>query len=281
MRNLLAASFFRVKRNKVFWLGMALLALAGAGTRISMYLDMKKYGVDVNLETSFFVYAAFVPVVLAVFVSLFLGTEYRDGTIRNKIVIGHRRSLVYGASLITSVLVGILLCAAYLIPALAVGIPLLGPFHESLWVLLLVSGGIFLLTVAYAAIHTAVAMLCQSRAVAEAFCILGVFLMLVAGMVIQGRLDEPEMYEPYSFSITSGEGNVVEEHQEAQPNPHYLRGVKRKTYEFLYDFLPGGQSLQLSNMQIGRIGRMAACSVGITVVATGIGLFFFRKKNLR
>lgn len=281
MRNLLAASFFRIKRNKVFWLGIVLMALAGAGSRISLYMESKRYGIDVGLEASFFMYASFVPVVLSSFVSLFLGTEYSDGTIRNKIVIGHRRGLVYGAGLITSALVGSLLCIAYLITALAVGIPLFGLFRVRFDVLWLTIGGIFLMVIVYAAIDTAIVMLCQSKAVATALCIMGVFLMLVAGIMLQNRLDEPEVYQPYSFSMADEDGNMIEEQQEAQPNPHYLRGAKRKAYEFLADFLPGGQAVQLSDMRVDRIGQMALYSVCITVAVTGGGLYLFRKKNLK
>lgn len=38
--------------------------------------------------------------------------------------------------------------------------------------------------------------------------------------------------------------------QEVIPNPRYLRGTMREVFTFLYDFLPGGQAIALSSMEV-------------------------------
>ena len=39
--------------------------------------------------------ALFIGIILAVFCSLFIGTEHNDGTIRNKIIVGHEKSKLF------------------------------------------------------------------------------------------------------------------------------------------------------------------------------------------
>ena len=49
---------------------------------------MKQSGYINNLDNGFFMCALFIGIILAVFCSLFIGTEHNDGTIRNKIIVG-------------------------------------------------------------------------------------------------------------------------------------------------------------------------------------------------
>ena len=53
-------------------------------------------------------------VVLSAFCSLFVGAEYSDGTIRNKIAVGHSRAAVYLANLVTCSAAGVLICLGYI-----------------------------------------------------------------------------------------------------------------------------------------------------------------------
>ena len=56
----------------------------------------------------------------------FIGTEYSDGTIRNKIVVGHSRSTIYLANLLTCCFAGLIMCLCFILPTLAIRIPLFG-----------------------------------------------------------------------------------------------------------------------------------------------------------
>ena len=87
----------------------------------------------------------FLPILHAAFVSLFLGLEYQDGTLRNKLIVGHSRGQVYCSCLLTSITgcFGILL--AWALGAVA-GIPRLGWFTAPVGTLLLAAALILLLT---------------------------------------------------------------------------------------------------------------------------------------
>lgn len=281
MRNLLAAACLRMRKNKVFLVGMALLFFSAVSGRINQYVEREKYGFESLIENGLMEFALLGVVLLSVFVSLFLGTEYSDGTIRNKIIIGHERGKIYGASLIAAILAGWIFAAAYLLPSLVVGFALQSKVEMEAGTILLFLAASFVLIVVFAALYTLVCMLCASKAGASVICVLGVFLLLFAGTFIRSRLNEPEYYQDYVFHAESGEGEFVEDEGALEPNPLYLRGVKRKVYEFLNDFLPGGQLLQISCMEAPHAGQLMVYSLFIIVVSTGGGLYCFRKKNLK
>ncbi|MCI8281013.1 MAG: ABC transporter permease subunit [Lachnospiraceae bacterium] len=281
MRNLMSAAWLRVRKNKVFWGAMILMAFFAVNSRLDQYVQRKRFGVEATLETSFFDFIMFASILMSVFISLFLGTEYGEGTIRNKIVVGHKRSEIYGSNLLICMMVNLLLVAAYLLPSLALGIPLVGSFRSGFGAILILFGCSILLLSAYTALYTAVAMVCQSRAVTAVICVLGVFLLLIAGIFIHGRLEAPEYYSPYSISVADDGGIVMDERQNEEPNPECLQGTKRKVYEFFLDFLPGGQTIQITSMSAPHLGMMALYSVLIVSGSTGIGLYAFYKKNIK
>lgn len=84
MNKLLTANFFRMFKNKLFWAGILFMAAVGIGFPLVNYNTMIKNDYPLYLDSTFFMGAAFIGVVLSIFCSLFLGTEYSDGTIRNK-----------------------------------------------------------------------------------------------------------------------------------------------------------------------------------------------------
>ena len=278
MRRLLAANFTRLKRDKPFWIGMAFMMVCGILMPVMRYITMQhSIGYTTNLDDGFFSYALFIGIVSSVFCSLFVGTEYSDGTIRNKIVVGHMRADLYLSNLIVCMAAGFLLCIVYLISVLAVGIPLLGFFKNNIATIILFIGCVFIMTFAFTAIFVLIAMLNQNKAVVCVICILGAFIFLTAGSYINARLSEPEMYDSYSY--VNGTGEIVKE--DPEPNPNYLRGTERKIYEFLYDFLPGGQAVQFSAMEAAHLLPMILYSLGIIVFSTGFGVFFFQRKDLK
>lgn len=276
MNRLLSANFTRLIKDKFFGIGMIFMSVMGIYMTVMRYISTKEYGIHISLDTGFFNYTLYAVIVLSVFASLFIGTEYSDGTIRNKIIIGHKRTDIYLTNLLVCIAAGFLICIAYIVPALIVGIPLLGFFEVEIQTILLTALCIFVMTIAFSAIFTMIAMLNQSKAAIAVISILGVFVLLFIGIYIQARLNEPETYDAYSYTV-NGENVSVE----SEPNPYYIGGTKRDVYEFLYDFLPGCQAVKLSNMIVPNPINMSLYSVCIAAAATGFGLILFRKKDLK
>lgn len=71
------------------------------------------------------------------------------------------------------------------------------------------------------------------------------------------------------------------EMSEPAPNPNYVRGVTRMIYEFITDFLPAGQGLQMWQLEIRNSVRMLMSSIAITVLTTSCGIIVFKRKDLK
>ena len=132
------------------------------------------------------------------------------------------------------------------------------------------------LLAALTALFTLIAMLCQNKSHTVAGCILLVFVLLFIGVYITSALNEPEYLAGYSYTE---DGVTVEEPE--PKNPNYISGTKRQVYEFMQDFTPGGQMLQISDMDAEKPTMLALYDGIILLVSTGCGLVFFRRRDLK
>ena len=269
MLKLLRADFFCLRRSRAFR-----LCAAAAFALSAVYMIQADGGSVQTLEQHLLQVFPFLPIFHAAFVSLFLGLEYQDGTLRNKLIVGHSRGHVYLSRLLVSVTgcFGILL--AWALSALA-GIPKLGWFAAPTGTLLLAAAVILLLTAALAAILTMLCMLLTNRAVSAVTSILLMFGLLALVSFFYNALCEPEMA---SSAIMTANGFEV---GEPTPNPDYISGVLRTVYQFAVDALPTGQAILLANQELAHPGLSLAASGGLVLLCSAAGMLVFRRKDLK
>lgn len=275
MTNLLRANVYRLRRTRVFWGGLAASAGFGAFMVYTRVSDYRRYGTVFILDRIFFIFGIMAGFLLSMVVSTTLGTEYSNGTIRNKLTVGHLRRDVYLANLISMTLTSWLYCAAYALAVTVLGVPFAGWLTVPGKVIGIAFVGIFILEAAFCAIYTAISMNCSHKAATAIICIMAFFAMMVASTYVYNMLEAPPELPLYELSI-GGEIETVME-----PNPRYLEGAKRAVYEFLFDILPTGQSTQYFMLEFAHPLRMILCALGITAVSTGAGLLFFQRKDLK
>lgn len=275
MRKLLRANFSRLMKDKLFWILIVAELFMGALFPVLHYMDNLDEKAGWTQEQTFFIFAIFVPMMASVLVSLFIGCEYSDGTMRNKLIVGHGRCGIYAANLITNMEAAFLLCFAFLLSHICVGTPLLGWFESDMKIIIAYIFVIFAMAAACTAIFTLIAMLCSNKAYSVAGCILLIFLFLFMGIRITSALNEPEYYGAYSYTEN---GVTVQEDEEK--NPNYISGTKRQIFEFLNEFLPGGQMIKLSNKNVDHPGQLALYDAIIFGVMTGCGMLVFKRKDL-
>ena len=275
MNMLLSANFMRLWKSKAFWVSMAVMAGVGIFEVTAGYLSARDMGMDLSLDNRDFIFALVTGVVLSAFVSLFIGAEYSDGTIRNKVMAGHGRGVIYLANLLTCAAAGVFLCLGYILPVLAVGMPLMGFFQMPLGAVLWFTFCVFVMTAALAAIFALIAMLNQNKAVSAVICIFAAYFLLFLGIYFNSRLTEPEMMPAREYVQ---DGQIM--YQEAYPNPGYVQGAKRVVYTCLYA-LPGCQAVWLAAEADHCPWHLPLVSLLAAVIAAGVGIVLFRRKDLK
>lgn len=279
MTNLLLTNLRRLVKTKVFQLTAAAVAAIGLFEIFMMYRDSILEQETAYFDGGLFSFAAMGAFALAAVVSLFVGSEYSDGTIRNKLVVGHRRGVVYLSMLMTSVIAEVLLIlvwtAAYLIP----GVILMegaNPFRVYLCLYL----AMFLELAVFSAIFTLLTMTLGSKAGSAVVCILCALFLMMQGIVVKSMLEEPEFYAP---EIVISDDGGVSYSGEMDPNPNYIPegSPKRAFYNFLMDFMPGGQALQIAEQSTGSLVRICLYDIGWLAALTVAGVLIFRRKDLK
>ena len=125
MIELLKFEFYRLYKSKLSWILVGVMALLPilaviALTLIYVYATRGEEG-KIEPELSRFLTWVFVsyfykwvPMVLALFIPLFVGRDYRDGFIRNKLTGGHTRFQIFTSAIISKAAYAVALCVAYI-----------------------------------------------------------------------------------------------------------------------------------------------------------------------
>ena len=277
MIKLLNAGFTRLRKNKLFWL----LTIFSIGLALFMiytqYSDMKKYGEVIEVEQLMFNYSTIIGIVMAIFTSLFLGVEYSDGAIRNKISIGHKRTNIYLSNLIITVITSLFSYILFLIVIASVGIPLFDTVTIPFSKLVMLIGCVFATVIAYSSIFTFIAMLISNKTITAIVSIMLAFGLMMTALTCLNILQAPKFIE--TVSITNGDTEAFEIVKE--PNPKYPSELKRKVYQTLLDINPAGQMFKLAGRFAPNLKILPLYSAGILLVFTGTGLVLFKKKELK
>lgn len=275
MRKLISANFSRLWKSHLFWICMGTMLVYSVAFMLNGCRQAIRNTSEYHyvLEDFYFQFAISIGGFCAIFSSLFHGTEYSDGTLRNKIVAGHSRTAIYLANLLLTFTATLLFLLAWIVGAM-VAIPTLGLWELSPLGLFLCLSIAVLFIAAFSAIFTAVSMLCPNKAFCVTVSMLLFLGLLAAAAHVDNRLKEPEM----SNGIVVTSDGI--EMGDPEPNPDYLKGTMRSVYEFFNDFLPTGQSLQLTYLEMVRPIHMLLYSLFLTVTVTLGGIWAFRGKNL-
>jgi ABC-2 type transport system permease protein len=266
MNKLIYANFGRLRKDLIFWLCTVFMVAAGVFAAVKS---------EAALDRVFFIYAVIIGLVSSVFCGLFIGTEHGDGTLRNKLIVGHTKTSVYLANLIVSIAAGFIFCIAFILPMLVIGIARLGFFEMGIPSALVLFGITLALSAAFSGVFTLISMLLQNKAAAAVACILCFVVLFGVAAAVNSRLQEPEFYGSYVMSVTG-----VSEYQN-EPNPNYLTGTKRELYQFALDFLPTGQSVQFVEMSMEHIWQLPLYSLLILILTSAAGVLAFQREDIR
>lgn len=277
MSKLLSANFIRLRKSKEFWICAVSTLLISAGMIYSgsgWAKEAASRGYIKPLEDYFFQMVPYIGAIIAIFISLFVGTEYSDGTIRNKLIVGHTRTDIYLANFWTCLISSVVFTAMWFIGGLP-GLYLIGSFamgSSEVIAYLFVAIGI---AAALSAIFVWISMVPRSKAHTVVFVIVLWVVMCLAASGVNDRLHEQEFNG--GMAMINGEFVMMED----TPNPLYLTGIARAVFECLYRIIPIGQAVAMLELEITTPVLNIAVSVIVTVVATVLGILTYRRKDLK
>ena len=182
MRKLLSAGFQRLWKDRYFWWMLAfvgIFSLANILNSARSCIAMAEQGYIHTLDDYYFNQAPIMGGIFGLFVSVFLGTEYGDGVIRNKLVIGHKREHIYIGHFLVCCAASLLLSAVWLLVE-GVGFFLIGPMEMGMadfFVYVVMTCSI---TVSFTAVYTLLGSLFSNKAMAVVYTIFCVFLLAIA-----------------------------------------------------------------------------------------------------
>lgn len=278
MYRLLAANFYRLWKSRIFW-GMELIcALAGSFFSMLAMINTKNLGeawYRGNGNYYFFIGLLLIGFAVAIFASFFLGTEYAEATLRNKLTVGHSRSMVYLSNMILCVVSGLIFLLTQMLFSVLIGLPFLGTLlWDSLAPLSWRIPCAVILVCCYAAIFTFFAMSDSSKARNTTISLILSILIALAGLYTLSRLNEPEIT---SRMVMQQDGSYL---REEVVNEHYLKESERWIYTFFDAMLPSSQAMRICNSDsvfvISSPLMLAAVSIGFTLG----GIVRFTKKDI-
>lgn len=277
MRKLITANFHRFSKDRFSWCVVGIiviLSLVNVFNSARSFEAMAASGYTMSLDDYYFNQAPLIGAFLALLISMFLGTEFSEGTIRNKLCIGHKRNEIFLSNFISCAFASIVLTAVWLlISALLFGMiePLEMGVSDFVGCIFVAMG----FAVSFAALYTVIGSLSSNKAmtIIYAFAVFIVFVM--AASALYDRLCEPEMNEGMTLVGTQ----LVA--MEPTPNPLYLSGTIRTVCEVALELLPTGQALLLSDVAIEHPARAVALSVVFTTVTLLVGGMLFKKKDIK
>lgn len=268
MIKLLKAGFFRLKKDVVFWLFIFLTI----GLAIFSLFRHEETKLDVLINE----FIMYIGLLIAIFVSIFVGKEYSQGIIRNKIIVGHSRISIFFSNLIISIITSILCEIIYLVFVFFIGIPLFGQMQMPLSQFALVILNTILVIISFCSIFNFIAMICSEITISTTICI----ILFIAMFIAQGSFAltaNSNKYINHTYTDENGNTHIISQ----EPNPNYPGDQKVKQAKIIYLSIPQGQAMEIGNNDLESLQQMPIYSISLIVIINILGVYIFSKKELK
>lgn len=309
MDNLIHAELYRYKRSRLFWFSLLAAFLSGVVFGASCVAG--------GAFDDMFVVPLFV--VLAAFLSLTIGREYGDGTIRNKLIAGKTKTAIFLSRLLIGAGVSILMTILFLLPCVLIALRVFSAIPTSvlLWTLL----GFFMLNISWTVMFIFVSSLITSKEMSAVVNLILIIVIMFGAYQLENLIGQPEFIGTAetaevpmtaeevkqiqdgtfegSYSYHTNKNGVItyykliELSNAKEPNPKYLSEPYRTVLQSIDNTLPYGQiNLYVSCLtdyaydnlptaEYAVIHLYPLYSLGLIAVLSGIGLLLFRKRNFK
>ena len=280
MSKLLRSDFRRLFRSKLFYLGILAVAISVGHALANniYYLDVMKE-LEIPLDNLLFMGTTVLGFAMAIFTSFFVGTEYSDKTMRNKVIVGNSRLSIYFSNFIVTTIAALIMLVVGSATVISVGSIWMGGLVTSHTILLPQILCCLLAVVALNAVYVLLAMLIPSRVASVVVVIVTVLMVFnLLPTTLYNKLSEPPMIDGGGYVDDSGE--LIE--YPDKENHYYVSGTSRKIMQTLYDALPTSQMDQLGYDEMPtNIKLFPIYSVLLISVFSTAGVCIYKRRDLK
>ena len=210
MIELFKFEFYRLYKSKLAWIIACIMAALPvlaviAISVIYLYLTKHQDGVKISTSTSRYFtwliisyFYKWVPLVMSLFVPLFVGRDYRDGFIRNKLTAGHTRIQIFTSSVVTKAAYSAVLCIIYMVfglVAMAIS-PIGANINDGEMIVRALM--LLLSAVATTVLFASLSMIIKNRAVPVILSVLFVMSFNIAGFLASTFAYDHDMIDDYA-----------------------------------------------------------------------------------
>ena len=277
MRKLYRAECRRLLHSRLFYILCAaflLISAVGGYSCAGDALESVKNGDTVVMEDFFYILAPYCGVFYAAFIALFLGDEFANGTVRNKLIGGYGRSALYLSYFAVCFTGCAALSCCWLLGSLA-GRFRFGPFAYGVSANLAYLLAILACAAVWCAIFCMLSTSGRNRAVVVVLAFAAWFALILAGSALVDRLACAE--EIGGLAYINGQFTYLE----PQPNPLYVGGTLRIVLSALAYMLPGSVAIYMNDWSLDKPLAAAALSFAFALLLLLMGMRRFRKKDLK
>lgn len=250
MANLLYADFYKLRKDKLFLLFLAIVTI------FCLYKGIATYSSFLPTENEYMIFPLQeIPIIafaVSIITSFFVCTDYSDGVIRNKIITGCSRKNIYLSNTIVTSVVALSMTLAFLF--CGIGVVLQKKIPLSIYLIFILVA--LVASTVFSAISTFISILTTKKAVAAVICIAVSASMFLATAYVSGELGRPELnreivtvngkeYDGFSM-IPENSALTYREY----PNPTYPTGTKRIVLELANSVLPTTQLSAIANIWV-------------------------------
>ncbi len=176
----------------------------------------------------------------------------------------------------TCVITGIICDLAYILVALLIGIPLFGKMQMPLSQFGLMLFDSILVIIVYCSIFNFISMMCSEITISTIVCPILFVVMFVACSYLESIIiSQPEYITNTYFE------NGVEHIISKELNPNYPGKTKVAIAETICNLMPTGQVDGILSMENDKLQKLPFYSILDICIINIIGMYFFRKKELK
>lgn len=273
MIKLLRADLARMRGNKYFWFCVLGTMLANG---LNVYIMLMNFAY-VTWEGMMLGFSGISLFTSGAFAALFLGEEYSDGTIRNKLIIGATRTQIYFSNTITAIAGGLcILAAEKLVPLMTALFGGAGKLTMSTEDFALGIAIYVCAVIASCVLFAAFGTIIAKRSNSVLLALVLTIAAYVAAPMIKNKLIVPQTITVSVYNESKTE--IVDEYEEL--NPDSVSGAARAVLETVYNTLSFGQLDQVQRDTEAR-PFLPLYSLGTSVAVGTAGTVLFRRKDLK